>query len=449
MTAGEEALDIAFGLLRVPARREALRTRPLPDGVTEVIEIASGDDDALRAAVARTGHAPAELLEATRFYVQQVLLADGADAYRVLGARPGAEHARLRRHHRLLLRWLHPDRGQDWGDAFAWRINDAWRALRTPAARARYEAQRPAAAMAPPAGARPPAATAAGPARPPLPVPGPDRRSVAAPWIVGLLAATCLLLAWLAMRADWTPPHEDDPVVAVRPPRAASPSPSPGSLPRPTSAPPVPASSRRPPAPDNASSPAPAAAMPADAADASLVEDPPPAAVADAVAPRATPAALSAPEAPPRRPAPVPPPAAPPVPPSASAGPMPAPSPGLQAEAEEDPSRLMREAERMVAALVDQLTARSPAAPVPEPVADARDALHARVAPALRRRMTLQDAEWTLGARAASMQAPYRLGGWRGTGETGWLRVTLVRDQARWRLDTLRLEPAVQEAATR
>src|SRR5690606_2486795 len=161
-----EALELAMGLLRAPAHRSALRARPLPQGVGKVLAIASGSADALDRAARHTGHDRAGLHGASRFLVQQVLLAEGADAYRVLGAERRAAHATLRDHHRHLLRWLHPDRtgpGSQWDSALSSRVNQAWNHLRTDAARTQYDAAtRISPPAASPAGASPAgAATAA------------------------------------------------------------------------------------------------------------------------------------------------------------------------------------------------------------------------------------------------------------------------------------------------
>jgi len=203
-----EALDVALGLLRAPALRTALRARPLPGGVGEVLAIASGSADSARSAAERTGYGEAELVEAARFYVQQVLLTEDADAYRVLGAAREADHATLRDHHRMLLRWLHPDRseGAQWDSALSTRVNQAWNELRGQARRARYDAALPPVPDA--------AAVAASPLLPsyasrgaPLTVPVgealPERRSpAAAPVLVGLLGVLCVALAWMAFTRE-------------------------------------------------------------------------------------------------------------------------------------------------------------------------------------------------------------------------------------------------------
>src|SRR5690606_7371857 len=134
-------LETALALQRAPGERFRLRERPLPDGIVHVLEIASGSPQALAAAAAETGHDEQELLEAVRFYLEQVLFAaEDADAYRVLGLAHDAPHETIRVHHPWLQRWLHPDRAQA-GDAtvFATRVNQAWAQLRTPELRHDYD----------------------------------------------------------------------------------------------------------------------------------------------------------------------------------------------------------------------------------------------------------------------------------------------------------------------
>lgn len=137
------ALEVALGLMRLPAMRGSLRRRPLPDGVGELIELAGAVPKRIEEASGLSGEPPQLVLEAARFYVREVLLFQGADAYRVLGVEETASAARIKRHYRRLQHWLHPDRrGDDWESAFAVRINDAWGELRSPARRAAYDARR-------------------------------------------------------------------------------------------------------------------------------------------------------------------------------------------------------------------------------------------------------------------------------------------------------------------
>src|SRR5690606_26313204 len=115
--------------------------RALPPGVIHLIEVAAGSPQATQSAAAEMGETESALVEAARFYLEQVLFGDpDADAYRVLGLAPDAAPEAIRTHHRWLQRWLHPDRAQA-GDAsvFATRVNQAFAQLRTPESRHAYD----------------------------------------------------------------------------------------------------------------------------------------------------------------------------------------------------------------------------------------------------------------------------------------------------------------------
>jgi len=141
-----DALDWAVALGRAPGERHALRQRPLPDGMDVVLQVAGGSHAAaIEEAAAHAGMAPAEVVEAARFYLREVLFFPEADAYRVLGLAADASDEQVKHHHRLLQQWLHPDRPtSDWDAAFAARVNAAWSQLRTPARREAYAATLPA-----------------------------------------------------------------------------------------------------------------------------------------------------------------------------------------------------------------------------------------------------------------------------------------------------------------
>lgn len=140
-----EALGIALWLYREPSRLSALLEQPLPAATGQLIRIAGGAPEVLRSASLVSGEPEPVVLEAVRFYLQQVLFQEHADAYRVMGLNPGASQEQVREHHRWLQRWLHPDRGGgDWESVFASRVNQAWSQLRTQQARSAYDALRPA-----------------------------------------------------------------------------------------------------------------------------------------------------------------------------------------------------------------------------------------------------------------------------------------------------------------
>ena len=120
-------INLALDLARMPALAHAIEKFALPTDIFEVMRIAAGAPEVCQLASQATGQPPAVLIEAARFYLQQVLLRPDADAYRVLGLPPGASRELARRHMRCLLQWLHPDVNRDWDSAYAERVLAAWR----------------------------------------------------------------------------------------------------------------------------------------------------------------------------------------------------------------------------------------------------------------------------------------------------------------------------------
>lgn len=133
-------LDLILALYRAPSLRAPLREQALPADVDLIIRLAAGSEIVLGSAAQSADVPRATLLEAARFYVQQILLEPGTNAYRVLGVTPGDPFTRIRDHHHWLQRWLHPDRNDDGNATYAARLNWAWQHLRNDAARAAYDA---------------------------------------------------------------------------------------------------------------------------------------------------------------------------------------------------------------------------------------------------------------------------------------------------------------------
>ena len=106
-------------------------------------DVAAGDEEALSEAANATACSQKSVREAAIFYIEQILLHPDADYYRVLGARPDASAAELRRNMALLLRWLHPDHqsGAE-RSVFASRVTRAWGELKTEEKRAAYNLTR-------------------------------------------------------------------------------------------------------------------------------------------------------------------------------------------------------------------------------------------------------------------------------------------------------------------
>jgi hypothetical protein len=126
---GPRGIELALDLARIPALAQSIDKPPLPADIFEIMRIAAGSPEVCQAASQATGQPVAVLIEAARFYLQQVLLRRDADPYRVLGLRPGASRELARRHLRCLLQWLHPDVNRDWDSVYAERVLKAWREI--------------------------------------------------------------------------------------------------------------------------------------------------------------------------------------------------------------------------------------------------------------------------------------------------------------------------------
>ena len=133
-----DCVDFALACYRQPLTyQERLSlAAPLPDGMDQLLWLANGSPEAVETAMLLTGARPQELQDAARFCVQQLCFARGAGPYRLLGLEPGATPARIKEHHRLLMRLFHPDRAagrETWTESYAARVNEAWTTLsRTP-----------------------------------------------------------------------------------------------------------------------------------------------------------------------------------------------------------------------------------------------------------------------------------------------------------------------------
>lgn len=137
-----DALEQALALQRAPFLRQSLSARPLPDDIAGLIQVSSGSSILLAEAAQRSGETAKSVLEAARFYLQEVMFFPAADAYRILGVVRDAPDEQIKTNYRLLQRWLHPDR--DDGDGMsvhASRVNQAWAALRSPERRSAYDAK--------------------------------------------------------------------------------------------------------------------------------------------------------------------------------------------------------------------------------------------------------------------------------------------------------------------
>jgi hypothetical protein len=99
---------------------------PIPRDVVEIMRVAAAHPQACQAAAAATGERSSVLIEAARFYLQQVLFRPDADCYRVLGIGRSDSRTTARKHMRWLLQWLHPDCNNSWDAVYAERVLKAW-----------------------------------------------------------------------------------------------------------------------------------------------------------------------------------------------------------------------------------------------------------------------------------------------------------------------------------
>ena len=126
------ALDSAIALSRAPRLVRVMRSTRLPEGLTLLLRILSGERQALVEAQHMTRLDEEAIISIVEFYVLQVMLFRGASSRRILGVEPGAERSQIRRHMGYLMNWLHPDReANTWRVAFARRVLDSWHQIET------------------------------------------------------------------------------------------------------------------------------------------------------------------------------------------------------------------------------------------------------------------------------------------------------------------------------
>jgi len=121
------ALESAIALWRAPRLARVMRSMRLPEGLTFLLRILSGERLALAEAQRLTRLDEDAIISIIEFYVLQVMLFRGASSRRTLGVEPGAERSQIRRHMGYLMSWLHPDRqASTWRVVFARRVLDSW-----------------------------------------------------------------------------------------------------------------------------------------------------------------------------------------------------------------------------------------------------------------------------------------------------------------------------------
>jgi hypothetical protein len=143
--AGAEALVVALALIERPHAARLAQLSRLPAGVTLVLEIAAGDEQAIDKAGQLTGRSKMTLQKAAGFFIEQVLLHPGGDSYRILGCDRGKPLGELRRNMALIMRWMHPDVASSTSSGerldrslYTNRVTQAWETIKTEERRAAY-----------------------------------------------------------------------------------------------------------------------------------------------------------------------------------------------------------------------------------------------------------------------------------------------------------------------
>lgn len=140
------ALVAALAVHSQPAASQLARRSNFPAGMTFLLEVAAGDEEALHVANTMTGQTDETLRKAAGFYIEQVMFSQTDDSYRILGADRTASMGELRRHMVLIMKWLHPDveaSSQLQTDVdrtiFVSRVTGAWENLKSSERRALYD----------------------------------------------------------------------------------------------------------------------------------------------------------------------------------------------------------------------------------------------------------------------------------------------------------------------
>ncbi|MFV2055528.1 MAG: XrtA/PEP-CTERM system-associated ATPase [Thiohalomonadales bacterium] len=125
-------LRLVLAYHRSPSRFPGLDStiQPLPEGITELLELAVSDDQTLMqvSPAAVMGISPVMLRAAVRFFVRRSLFIDDADDHRVLGLQMGADQSLIEKHYDLLMRLLRQDKQRGSADTVA-RIGAAYESL--------------------------------------------------------------------------------------------------------------------------------------------------------------------------------------------------------------------------------------------------------------------------------------------------------------------------------
>jgi hypothetical protein len=125
MNQWRSAIDQALLLKQQPALANTFRSAALPQGMSNVIRLAS-DEGGRREELAQLLDIDVNILQkAATDYLLQICLYPKSDYLRCLCINNVFDFKLAKEHHKLLLKWLHPDRNAQ-NIAYAERVNQAW-----------------------------------------------------------------------------------------------------------------------------------------------------------------------------------------------------------------------------------------------------------------------------------------------------------------------------------
>lgn len=129
MSPWRAAIDQALLLQKQPGLATAFRMAALPEGMAVLIRLASDEGGRRKDLAQLLELDESNLQNAATEYLLAVCLYPGSSDLRTLGLNSSADLGVAKEHHRLLLKWLHPDRNPD-NQVFAERVNQAWSAVK-------------------------------------------------------------------------------------------------------------------------------------------------------------------------------------------------------------------------------------------------------------------------------------------------------------------------------
>lgn len=123
------ALQQALKLHSEPGLLFAMQRQTLPADMTRVLRIVS-DETYAQDYAKDLNLGVVELQQLSASYLRNVCLHAGSEPLRCLGLNDAQDLRLAKEHHRLLMKWLHPDRNAD-QQVFAERVNQAWTQLKS------------------------------------------------------------------------------------------------------------------------------------------------------------------------------------------------------------------------------------------------------------------------------------------------------------------------------